>query len=84
MKDLGGFDPIAYAGDVKARPEAYVSMKDIAIEAAALKRVRHAASLEELKTLFQAFAKQARESGNIVFLDLLKERKDSRKKELGS
>lgn len=76
------FDPIAHAQALRDRPQDFVSMVSVAMDAANLRAIRHAPTIEALKKAYSTPAKAAKDAGDTDLLKMLTESKDARKKEL--
>ncbi|MDE2106649.1 MAG: hypothetical protein KGL39_56055 [Patescibacteria group bacterium] len=76
------FDPFAYAAEMKEHPERFVSLQKIYEDAKTLNGIRKAPDLATLKERFEAAYRTARETGDDVLMELMKQHKDTRKKEV--
>jgi len=76
------FDPYAYSKDIREHPERYMTLRSLVGDAAALRRIKQAPTLQALKEAFQPSAKAAKAAGDTLLLDMLTEAAKQRKIEL--
>lgn len=76
------FDPTLHARAVRDRPQDFVTMVSIAMDAAQIRAIKQTTTLEALNKAFQVPAKAAKAAGDTELLRWLTEAKDARKGEL--